>query len=87
MDYRLLPGRREYSNTFSPPKDMGCLNESFANWTLIGITDSHSYEQIGILDEPGVVYVDYRQRGRAIVEKRTDQERLMYSALKMTGAP
>ncbi|WP_458210272.1 DUF6166 domain-containing protein [Haladaptatus sp. NG-SE-30] len=43
---------------------------------MSGINDSHSHEQRGISDDVDVVYVGYRRRGRAIVEKQPDQEQL-----------
>ena len=41
---------------------------------MSGINDSHPHEQRGASDD--VVYVGYRRQGRAIVEKRPDQEQL-----------
>ncbi|MFC4360192.1 DUF6166 domain-containing protein [Halobium salinum] len=43
---------------------------------MSGINDSHSHEQRGVSDDVDVVYVGYRRRGRAIVEKQPDQEQL-----------
>jgi hypothetical protein len=45
---------------------------------MSGINDSHSHEQRGVSDEVDVVYVGYRRRGRAIVEKQPDQEQLTF---------
>src|SRR6056297_3878721 len=43
---------------------------------MSGISDPRSYEQSRTLSDADVVYVGYRRRGRAIVEKQTDQEEL-----------
>ena len=43
---------------------------------MSGTTDPHSLEQSRASDDPDVVYVGYRRQGRAIVEKRPDQEQL-----------
>ena len=43
---------------------------------MSGITDSHSHVQRGASDNVDIVYVGYRRRGRAIVEKQPDQEQL-----------
>ena len=43
---------------------------------MSGITNSHSHVQRGASDDVGIVYVGYRRRGRAIVEKRPSQEQL-----------
>ncbi len=40
------------------------------------ISDPHSHEQSRSSDDSDVVYVGYRRRGRAIVEKQSDQEQL-----------
>jgi hypothetical protein len=40
------------------------------------ISDPHSHEQSRPSDDSDVVYVGYRQRGRAIVEKQSDREQL-----------
>ena len=39
-------------------------------------SDPHSHEQSRPSDDSDVVYVGYRRRGRAIVEKQSDQEQL-----------
>ena len=43
---------------------------------MSGTTDSQSVEQTRPRSDRNVVYVGYRQRGRAIVEKRPGEERL-----------
>ncbi len=43
---------------------------------MSGISDLHSHEQSRPSDDSDVVYVGYRRRGRAIVEKQSDQEQL-----------
>ena len=43
---------------------------------MSGISHPGSIEQPRTSDDPDVVYVGYRHRGRAIVEKHPDQERL-----------
>ena len=40
------------------------------------ISDPHSHEQSRPSDDSDVVYVGYRRRGRAIVEKQSDQKQL-----------
>ncbi|MDS0296689.1 DUF6166 domain-containing protein [Halogeometricum luteum] len=43
---------------------------------MSGFTDPHSHEQPRASADADVVYVGYRRRGRAIVEKHPDQEQL-----------
>ncbi|QKY22195.1 hypothetical protein B4589_017505 (plasmid) [Halolamina sp. CBA1230] len=43
---------------------------------MSGISDPHSHEQSRGPDDPDVVYIGYRRRGRVIVEKRPEQEQL-----------
>jgi len=41
-----------------------------------GISDPHSHVQSRASDDPDIVYVGYRHRGRAIVENQSEQEQL-----------
>ncbi len=43
---------------------------------MSGMTDSHPHVQRDASDDVDVVYLGYRRRGRAIVEKRPSQEQL-----------
>ncbi|PGF14552.1 hypothetical protein CP556_20845 [Natrinema sp. CBA1119] len=43
---------------------------------MSGISDPHSHVQSRASGDGDVVYVGYRRRGRAIVEKQSDQEQL-----------
>jgi len=43
---------------------------------MSGISNAQSHEQSRASSDADVVYVGYRRRGRAIVEKHLDQERL-----------
>jgi hypothetical protein len=43
---------------------------------MSGISDPRSHVQSQTSADPDVIYVGYRRRGRAIVEKQSDQEQL-----------
>ncbi|KAB7513223.1 DUF6166 domain-containing protein [Halosegnis rubeus] len=43
---------------------------------MSGISDPRSHVQSRTSADPDVIYVGYRRRGRAIVEKQSDQEQL-----------
>jgi len=43
---------------------------------MSGISDARSHVQSRTSADPDVIYVGYRRRGRAIVEKQSDQEQL-----------
>ena len=43
---------------------------------MSGISDPRSHVQSRTLADPDVIYVGYRRRGRAIVEKQSDQQQL-----------
>ncbi|RAW44562.1 hypothetical protein DQW50_13545 [Halorubrum sp. 48-1-W] len=43
---------------------------------MSGISDPRSHVQSRTSTDPDVIYVGYRRRGRAIVEKQSDQEQL-----------
>ncbi|MDG5778573.1 DUF6166 domain-containing protein [Haloarculaceae archaeon H-GB1-1] len=43
---------------------------------MSGISDPRSHVQSRASADPDVIYVGYRRRGRAIVEKQSDQEQL-----------